>query len=90
MIKHLNIIITGRVQGVWYRGSTQKKARELGLNGFVRNEPDGSVYVELEGDTVALKEMINWCETGPELARVLCVEVEEGEMKNFKNFEILR
>jgi len=86
----LKIRVIGRVQGVWYRGSTQKKARELGLSGFVRNEPDGSVYVEVEGRAEAVRLLVEWCKTGPELAQVEKVEVEEGELKKFKTFEVLR
>ena len=49
MIKHFDITVQGKVQGVWFRDSTMKEAKRLGINGFVRNEPDGSVYVEAEG-----------------------------------------
>ncbi|HNU41845.1 MAG TPA: acylphosphatase, partial [Cyclobacteriaceae bacterium] len=45
---HINILVTGTVQGVYYRASTKQKADELGIKGFVRNQPDGSVYIEAE------------------------------------------
>ena len=90
MIKHYKIKITGRVQGVWYRGSAQKKAKALGIKGFVKNEPDGSVYAEAEGEEVILKEFIDWCNEGPELASVKNVEINEGSVNNFNSFEILR
>jgi acylphosphatase len=89
-MKHINVKITGRVQGVWYRGSTQRKARSLGLTGFVCNRSDGSVYLEAEGEEEALQALLNWCRQGPELASVEKVEVEEGEWQNFETFEVRR
>ena len=90
MIKHYKIIVKGRVQGVWYRGSTQHKARELGVRGFVKNEPDGSVYIEAEGNEHTLAQLVTWCQKGPELAKVKNVEVREGDVCHYRNFEILR
>jgi acylphosphatase len=90
MEKHFNLSITGKVQGVWYRGSAQRKARDLGLRGFVRNLPDGSVYAEAEGPEENLASFVAWCRHGPELARVEKVEVEEGPLKGFGHFEVVR
>ncbi|MEO1257963.1 MAG: acylphosphatase [Bacteroidota bacterium] len=90
MIKHYKIKVTGRVQGVWYRGSTQHKARELGIRGIVKNEPDGSVYIEAEGEEAVVAQLITWCQKGPELARVKNVEAKEGDVCDYRNFEILR
>ncbi len=89
-MKHYNLRITGKVQGVWFRASTRDKAREVGVNGFVRNEPDGSVYAELEGEESDVQELIDWCHKGPERARVEEVEVEEGSSKGFDDFEVRR
>lgn len=89
-MKHYQIRITGKVQGVWYRGSTKRKAEELGLKGFVRNQPDGSVYAEVEGEEANLKSLIKWCKEGPPLAKVETVLVEEASLKNFQNFWIER
>ncbi len=88
--KHLNIFIEGRVQGVWFRASTQRKARELGVKGIVKNLPDGRVYVEAEGSEEQLHAFIEWCQQGPELARVDKVEITEDGLKNFSDFQILR
>ena len=88
--KHCKIKVTGKVQGVWFRGSTQRKARELGLCGFVQNEPDGSVYAEVEGPTEVVDAFIEWCRLGPELARVDGVETAEGEYQDFTTFEVRR
>ena len=90
MQKHYKLKILGKVQGVWYRGSTRQKAQELGVKGFVQNETDGSVYAEIEGDEAQLQQLIDWCKQGPELARVQKVEVTEGVFTDFKAFEIRR
>jgi len=90
MKKHFKIKITGRVQGVWYRASTERKAKELGLCGFVKNEPDGSVYAEAEGTDEQLKKLINWCKSGPPLAKVDSVNIEQGEVLDFNDFEVKR
>ena len=74
MLKCAEIKIFGQVQGVFFRHQSQKKATELGLTGFVWNEPDGSVYAEAEGEEEKLLEFIKWCESGPEHARVSKVE----------------
>lgn len=87
---HWNIRVFGKVQGVFFRASTQERARALGLRGFVRNEPDGSVYIEAEGEAEKLQQLAAWCEQGPERARVERVETETGEQKGFDDFSIDR
>ncbi len=88
MKKHLKLKITGKVQGVWYRSSFEKEAKELGINGFVRNEPDGSVYAEVEGDELLLKKLVDWCWQGPKMANVKQVFIEEGPISGFSTFDI--
>ena len=88
MIKHFNIKIYGRVQGVFFRESARNKAEELGINGFAKNEPDGIVYIEAEGEEEKLKEFIKWCGYGPELAGVGKINFKEGELKNFEKFVV--
>ncbi len=87
---HRKLRVTGRVQGVFYRATTMDKALELGLFGFVRNEPDGSVYIEVEGSEGKVNRLIEWCKAGPSFATVDDVYVEEGEIENFVNFQIDR
>lgn len=82
------IKVLGEVQGVFFRKSTQEKARQLNLKGFVRNENDGSVYIEAEGDEDNLRTLLTWAETGPPAARVKRVISSPQDMKNFKAFEI--
>ena len=62
--------VYGKVQGVGFRFYTQKKARELNLNGFVQNKTDGSVYIEAEGDSDKIELFCIWCNEGPSWARV--------------------
>jgi acylphosphatase len=76
-MKRISIIVCGKVQGVFYRANTEKKANEIGLTGFVRNEPDGNVYVEAQGTPEKLEEFVKWCKRGPERARVDEVDVNE-------------
>ncbi|MDD5071383.1 MAG: acylphosphatase [Patescibacteria group bacterium] len=87
-MKHLNIKIHGQVQGVSFRYYSQEKAKELNLAGFARNEADGGVYIEAEGEEEELKKFLKWCQKGPSWARVENTEAEEGKIKNYKEFEI--
>ena len=90
-MKRISIQITGKVQGVFYRASTVTKAQQLGVKGFVRNEPDGSVYIEAVGDENKLNELIAWCRVGPPRARVHDVLVEtHATIAGFSDFRILR
>ncbi|MCK5358047.1 MAG: acylphosphatase [Elusimicrobiales bacterium] len=87
MKKRIKIKIFGQVQGVCFRRSIKKTAKELCLTGLVRNESDSTVYVEVEGKEDDLKKLIKWCHVGPEFARVERVEIEEKEeLKNFQDF----
>lgn len=87
-MKHLDIHVTGRVQGVFFRASSQRKAYEYGVTGIVRNEPDGSVFIEAEGDELALTRFTDWCRVGPSRAEVERVDVTESEPKNYDGFVI--
>jgi len=90
MIKHLNIKIYGLVQGVFFRHSARLKALEFKLVGFIKNQPDGSVYLEVEGDENNLKYFLSWCYQGPSSARVNKVESEfTDKIKGYHNFEII-
>ena len=90
MVKHFDIKARGQVQGVLFRGSACKKAQELGLVGFVRNEPDGSIYIEAEGEEESLREFARWCSDGPPPARVEELGVEEdSQLRNFRGFRVV-
>jgi len=88
MIKHFNIKIYGQVQGVFFRYYTQKKAQELNLVGFVRNESDKTVYIEAEGRGEKIKKFLDWCRNGSELAKVEKIDFKEGEVKNYIEFVV--
>jgi acylphosphatase len=90
MIKHLDITVQGKVQGVFYRASTKAVADQLGVRGLVRNLPDGNVFIEAEAETTLLDMFLEWCHEGPERARVTAVESQEGEIKNYRNFEVVK
>lgn len=83
------IKITGKVQGVFFRKKTQEKAKELGIKGWVRNEADGSVLTEIEGNQQALTVMEAWLKNGPERARVEHLLVQIGSEKGYRDFKIL-
>lgn len=87
-MKHYSITVSGKVQGVWYRKHTLEKALELGIKGFVKNLPNGSVYIEAEGSKEQLKQLLEWCAIGPELANVTQTEKIESTLKNFDTFKI--
>jgi acylphosphatase len=86
--KHINITVTGNVQGVGFRFSTRSMARSLGIRGFVKNMYNGDVYIEAEGSEVQLRHFLEWCHKGSTYSRVYHIVVEEGELKNFTDFEI--
>jgi acylphosphatase len=84
-----HVIITGMVQGVFFRSYTKEMARELNLTGWVKNRWDGSVEVVLEGDKSAIDKMNNWFYKGPPSARVENVEVEwEEPTSEFDTFYV--
>jgi acylphosphatase len=89
-MKHVNIRVSGKVQGVFFRASTKEQADFFGLKGFVRNEMNGDVYVEVEGDDGRVQEFLKWCAHGPSRARVDNLDVEESELKHFKGFHVDR
>lgn len=89
-MKNYTIVVTGTVQGVFFRASTQEQADRLGLRGWVRNEADGSVRIEAEGEEHALQEFIDWCKQGPRRAQVAHVTTEAGKVKHYPDFAVRR
>lgn len=88
MKKHVNIRVTGRVQNVGFRLAAQKAASERHVSGFVRNEPDGSVYLEAEGDDDDVDSFIKWCHHGPSWARVDGINISESSAEGYSTFMI--
>lgn len=89
-MKHLDIIITGKVQGVFFRATTKAVADQLGVKGTARNREDGTVAIEAEGDDFSLDVFLEFCHKGSDRAVVEKVVVSEGELKNFRNFEVVK
>jgi acylphosphatase len=71
------VVVSGRVQGVFFRHTAAGAARARGVSGWVRNRPDGSVEAVFQGEPAAVDSMIQWCRTGPRGARVDSVTVQE-------------
>lgn len=89
MIKNIHVIISGRVQGVWFRANTKQKAEQLGVTGWIRNTRDGRVEAIFEGEENCLKEMIDWCNHGPPLAEIDNVEIKDQIPTNgFDGFSV--
>jgi acylphosphatase len=85
----VNLVVRGRVQGVFFRASTQREARRLGLTGWVKNRQDGAVEVCVEGEEEELKELVAWAHHGPTAARVERVDVRwRGYAGEFPDFRI--
>ena len=89
MKKTFSIIVTGKVQGVFFRQSTKDKANRLGLTGQVKNLPDGSVEIIVTGSPEHVFELIEWCKQGPPKANVTSVHFEELPFAEFNRFEIV-
>ena len=85
---HYNIIVTGKVQEVWFRKYTFDKANELGLCGFVKNRPNNDVYIEVEGKSIILNNFISWLYTGSPQSKVEKVIYEVDKLEHFKRFTI--
>jgi acylphosphatase len=85
----VQLTIRGRVQGVFYRASAAYEAQNLGLTGWVRNCPDGSVEAVAEGDRNKIEDLIAWCRRGPKGARVETVEIKWSAFtREFQDFRI--
>jgi acylphosphatase len=87
---HKNITIQGKVQGVYFRASAKHIADQSGVKGIVQNKPGGAVYAEAEGEADAVEKFISWCNTGPAAAKVSSVEVTDGLLKGYKDFNVIR
>ena len=86
----VNLLIKGKVQGVFYRASARDKAVELGITGWVKNTPDGNVEIVASGDKESLEKFIEWCHKGPSRALVTGLTMKETDTNNFSDFQILK
>lgn len=85
----IHFFVSGKVQGVWFRANTQKKAQTLNLTGWVKNLSDGRVEVLACGEKTAVEQLHDWLWQGPELAKVTQVESFAETLQNFTSFEIV-
>jgi acylphosphatase len=90
MYQTISILISGRVQGVWYRKHAQQKAIELSITGSVENQKDGTVKIKAAGAEAALNQLIEWCRKGPDKAVVEKVTVTQLPLQIFEDFKIIR
>lgn len=86
MTERIHGVVTGRVQGVSYRWSMEQEARRLGVGGWVRNQPDGSVEFEAEGRSDAVAALVEWARQGPAYARVERVETRRLDARGETDF----
>ena len=88
MLKSISIQVLGKVQNVGFRFYTKKKAQSIGINGFVKNQNDGSVFAEAEGSSENIDLFIEYCKNGPEWARVDKVNIQEIPFQDYREFKI--
>lgn len=82
------VLISGRVQDVFFRDSTQREAERAGVAGWVRNTADGRVEAVFEGDRDAVEAMVSWCREGPDSADVSDVEAYDEEPEDLSGFTV--
>ena len=86
----INAIISGKVQGVWFRVNTKKKADELEIFGWVKNTEDGNVEAVFEGDEKNIYKLIEWCSKGPSNSKVTKIDIiKKKYIKEFDTFSII-
>jgi acylphosphatase len=84
------VVVYGRVQGVFFRGSTQDEARQAGIDGWVRNRTDGAVEAVFEGEADAVEQLVAYCHRGPPWAQVTHVDVIEEAPQGERDFRVRR
>lgn len=90
MLKTVSIIVSGKVQGVFYRQSTRELATALDLKGHVKNLPDDTVEIIATGEDEQIEKLLKWCRMGPPKAQVTDVIIKELPLKMFEHFHIVR
>ena len=86
--KAVDVVVTGSVQGVFYRASCAEQAERLGVTGWIANRPDGSVAGHFEGSSEAVDALVAWCRRGPQRASVAGVGVDEAEVEHHGGFDV--
>ena len=88
-MKQVHVRVSGRVQGVFFRAEARSRAESLGLSGWIRNEPDGSVAAVFAGEPERVDSMVEWCRRGPAGARVDEVEATDAADEPGHGFRVL-
>ncbi len=88
-LERRRVVVSGRVQNVWFRDTCRSEALSRGVKGWVRNRPDGTVEAVFEGRPDSLEEMVAWCRVGPPRARVEAVEVTVEPLQSEAGFSVL-
>jgi len=86
--KHFEVHLSGKVQGIGFRYSAKEEADRLGIYGYARNLRGGSVVIELEGQISNVNQFMKWLESSPGLSEVKESQVNEGEVKGYREFQI--
>ena len=89
-MKTIHIIISGKVQGVFFRVTAKRKAQGLNLTGWVKNTAEGNVEIMVSGESEVLEKFLKWCNQGPENASVENVKINNKDYQPFDSFEIIR
>ena len=84
----MKLRISGKVQGVFFRAGALEEAKELGVTGWIKNNPDGTVELHAEGPEAALEQFIEWCHDGPRGAQVKAIEATPESEQGFLSFDI--
>jgi acylphosphatase len=87
-MRRVRVLVSGRVQGVFFRASCAERAAELGVSGWIRNVPGGDVEAVLEGMDLAVEQMVRWCREGPPLARVDRIDIVDETPTGGSGFRI--
>ena len=88
MITRAHVVVRGRVQGVFFRAEARDRASSLGLGGWVRNNPDGTLEAVFEGERERVQSLVDWCRRGPALAEVENVDVAWEEPQGDSRFAV--
>lgn len=86
----IHLLISGKVQGVFFRATAKKIAVNLNITGWIKNTEDKKVEALLSGESTSLKEFIEWCKKGPDKAVVQEVSIQKADYQTFSNFQIIR
>ena len=86
----IHLLISGKVQGVFFRESSRKLAEKLNIKGWIKNTPNGKVEALISGEERDLNDFVNWCRKGPERAEVADVKISKELSIHFEEFEVIR